>query len=325
MLHSSKRILLAVAAVLAFWHTAGAQEPAGPRAVPAARVEHAASAGVLGSALAGQRVVAVGDHGVVLLSDDGGKQWRQARAVPVDSTLTAVSFAGAERGWAVGHAGVILATQDGGETWQVQRRAAGEDRPLFAVHMFDAQHGVAVGLWSLVLVTRDGGAHWDSVTLPPPEGAKRADLNLFSLFTSPAGELFATAERGMLLRSVDRGQHWSYLASGYKGSFWAGAALGDGVLIAAGLRGSIYRSADDGKTWSRVDNPGKASITAVLAQGTRVLALGLDGGVLRSQDGGASFTTEQRDDRAALTSALHRADGRELLFSRQGPLPPGRP
>lgn len=318
-------IALVAAALLATAGAVRAQETSGPRAVPAARMAHAASAAMLGSAWAGRRAVAVGDHGAVLLSDDGGKRWRQARAVPVDSTLNAVSFADAERGWAVGHAGVILATQDGGETWRVQRRAAGEDRPLFAVHMFDAQHGVAVGLWSLVLVTRDGGAQWDSVTLPPPEGARRADLNLFSLFTSPTGELFATAERGMLLRSADRGQHWSYLASGYKGSFWAGAAPGDGVLLAAGLRGSIYRSADDGKTWSRVENPGKASITAVLAQGPRVLALGLDGGVLRSQDGGASFTTEQRDDRAALTSALRLADGRELLFSRQGPLPTRRP
>ncbi|HJV68858.1 WD40/YVTN/BNR-like repeat-containing protein [Ideonella sp.] len=324
MLQTIRRIILAGAAVLGPWHAVAAQEAAGPRAVPAARVAHAATAGMLGTALAGQRAVAVGDHGVVLLSDDGGQRWRQARAVPVDSTLTAVSFADAEHGWAVGHAGVILATQDGGETWRLQRRAAQEDRPLFAVHMFDAQHGVAVGLWSLVLVTGDAGKTWDSVALSPPEGAKRADLNLFSLFTTPTGELLATAERGMLLRSTDRGQHWAYLASGYKGSFWAGAAASDGVLLAAGLRGSIFRSADDGKTWARVDNPGKASITALLATGQNVLALGLDGSVLRSQDGGASFNTEQRDDRAALTSALRLADGRELLFSRQGPLPDRR-
>jgi photosystem II stability/assembly factor-like uncharacterized protein len=318
-----KDILLATASALALCAAVRAED-AGPRAVPAARVAHAATAAVLGVALAGQRVVAVGDHGVVLLSDDGGKAWRQARAVPVDSALTAVSFADAEHGWAVGHAGVILATEDGGETWRLQRRAAQEDRPLFAVHMFDAREGVAVGLWSLVLVTRDGGSTWDGVSPPAPEGAKRADLNLFGLFTGPTGELFATAERGMLLHSADRGRSWAYLASGYKGSFWAGAAAGEGVLLAAGLRGSIYRSADDGKSWARVPNPSQASVTALLARGSQVLAVALDGSVLRSQDGGASFSLQQREDRAALTAAFLLPGGRELLFSRQGPLPAGR-
>ena len=37
---------------------------------------------------AGQRLVAVGERGLVLLSDDAGKHWRQAQ-VPVSVTLTA--------------------------------------------------------------------------------------------------------------------------------------------------------------------------------------------------------------------------------------------
>jgi photosystem II stability/assembly factor-like uncharacterized protein len=307
---------LMVAAPLA----ARADGAAGPRAVPAARVAHASSAGLLGSALAGPRVVAVGEHGVVLFSDDAGKTWRQAGSVPVDSTLTAISFVDDKRGWAVGHAGIVLATTDGGETWTLQRRAAGEDRPLFAVHMFDAEHGVAVGLWSLVLVTADGGKTWDSVTLPKPEGAKKADLNLLSLFVDAKGGLFAAAERGTLLRSADRGRSWTYLATGYKGSFWTGAALGDGVLLAAGLRGSVYRSADDGKTWTRIETGTKSSVTALLARGPQVLALGLDGLVLRSSDGGASFKASVRDDHAALTAGVLLPDGTELLLSRQGVL-----
>jgi photosystem II stability/assembly factor-like uncharacterized protein len=312
--------LVMAALMVAAPFAARADGPAGPRAVPAARVAHASSAGLLGSALAGLRVVAVGEHGVVLLSDDAGKRWRQAGSVPVDSTLTAVSFIDAKRGWAVGHAGVVLATTDGGETWTLQRRAAGEDRPLFAVHMFDAEHGVAVGLWSLVLVTADGGKTWDSVTLPKPEGAKKADLNLLGLFVDAKGGLFAAAERGMLLRSADRGRSWTYLATGYKGSFWTGAALADGLLLAAGLRGSVYRSADDGKTWARVETGTKSSVTALLARGPQVLALGLDGLVLRSIDGGASFKASVRDDHAALTTGVLLPDGTEVLLARQGVL-----
>lgn len=298
---------------------ASAQAPSQLAIKPALKVGYAASAAILGSAQAGSRLVAVGDHGVVLLSDDQGAHWRQAQTVPVRSMLTAVSFADAKRGWAVGHWGVVLATSDGGETWALQRSDLETDRPLFSVQALDAEHVVAVGLWSLVLTSSDAGKNWQEQALDVPAGAKRADLNLFSLFTDAQGRLFAAAERGMLLRSDDRGQHWTYLASGYKGSFWTGASPAPGVLIAAGLRGSIYRSADDGKTWHRIESGSTASITAaLLLKGEGVELLGLDGLRLQSHDRGETFTAASRKDRAELTTGLALADGRELLFSRSG-------
>jgi photosystem II stability/assembly factor-like uncharacterized protein len=291
-----------------------------PLAAPAMRVTHAASAAVLAGARAGARVVAVGERGVVMLSDDMGKSFRQARQVPIDATLTSVSFVDDRHGWAVGHWGVVLVTQDGGETWALQRKDAKTDRPLFAVHFFDARQGVAAGLWSLVLTTNDGGATWRQVELKPPEGAKKADLNLLGLFADGQGRVFAAAERGMVLRSDDRGASWTYTATGYKGSFWSGLALPGGVLLAGGLRGALYRSGDDGRSWTRLDTGSKSSITALAGHEREVLAVGLDGLVLRSTDSGASFTSEPRADRAALTSVITVGPGRAIYFSRQGAL-----
>jgi len=299
---------------------AGAAVPAEPVVRPAARVPQAARAALLASAQAGTRLVAVGERGVIMLSDDDGRTFRMARDVPVDVTLTSVSFVDAQRGWAVGHWGVVLATLDGGDTWVVQRQDAQVDRPLFAVHFFDARHGVAAGLWSLVLTTRDGGASWQSVTLAPPDGSKKADLNLLGLFADERGRVFAAAERGMVLRSDDRGATWRYAATGYKGSFWTGLALPGGVLLAGGLRGSLYRSADDGRTWARVDTASKSSITAMAARADVVRAVGLDGLVLRSTDAGATFSAEVRADRAALTAVTITPAGRAVYFSRQGAL-----
>lgn len=321
------RFLACAALTLAAW--CGLPAAAAPdttatlQARPAARVAHAATAALLAAARAGARLVAVGDHGVVLLSDDGGARWRQARSVPVRSALTAVSFADERRGWAVGHWGAVLATQDGGETWTLLRSDTAEDRPLFAVHAFDAQRLVAVGLWSLVLTSADGGKSWAPVALPLPpaaDGAKatKADLNLFGLFTDARGHLYAAAERGMVLRSEDRGASWTYLPTGYKGSFWTGASPAPGVLVAAGLRGAIYRSADDGQSWTRVDSGSKASITSLVVQGQELVALGLDGLLLRSADQGQRFTGTPRGDRAALTAAVPRPDGALVLFSRRG-------
>ena len=314
--------LLLAAALCAAPPPAWCAQPApAPARVPpraAAIGPEAKTAMILGLARAGQRVVAVGEHGVVLLRDAPDAPLRQAQAVPVDATLTAVSFVDAQRGWAVGHWGVILATTDGGEHWRQQRLDLANDRPLFALHFFDAEHGVAVGLWSLVLTTGDGGKTWTERKLSPPEGVRKADLNLLGLFADARGTLFATAERGMVLESTDRGASWRYLPTGYKGSFWSGIALDDGSLLVGGQRGSLYRSADGGERWAAVDSGAKQSITAFAKQGSDVVAVGLEGFVAISRDGGRSFTAQTRADRVALTSALGDGAGRWLFGSRAG-------
>lgn len=68
------------------------------QAVPAVQAGNATQATMLAAGWAGERVVAVGDHGVVLLSDDQGRQWRQARSVPLSTPLTGVSFVDARHG-----------------------------------------------------------------------------------------------------------------------------------------------------------------------------------------------------------------------------------
>ncbi|HNF78138.1 MAG TPA: YCF48-related protein [Thauera aminoaromatica] len=284
---------------------------------PAVRSAFAERSMILDATRAGPRLVAVGERGVVLLSDDDGAHWRQAGKVPVDATLTAVSFADAREGWAVGHLGVILHSADGGETWSVQRIDPVEDRPLFAVAFTDARNGVAVGLWSLMLRTRDGGRTWEAAELPPPPGDTRADANLMSVFGDGEGRLFIAGERGLVLRSLDGGATWSYHPTGYRGTFWSGTALADGTLIVGGLRGSVYRSTDNGEHWQRVETGSQSSVTDLVAFDGRVHAVGLDGVSLDSRDGGASFAVERRADRLSLTAAVATAGG-VLHFSRAG-------
>lgn len=290
---------------------------------PAVTVAHAHQAGMLAVAQAGRRLVAVGAHGIVLLSDDQGKRWRQASAVPLDVTLTAVSFTNEMQGWAVGHAGVVLYTQNGGENWEVQRSTPEQDRPLFAVHFFDATHGVAVGLWSLVLTTSDGGRQWNVEQLSAPPGSRRADLNLFGLFAGPGNAVYAAAEKGYVLQSLDQGKTWNYLATGYRGSFWSGTVLADGALLVGGLRGALYRSSDAGQHWTRILSGSSASITALVRSGKQhgVLAVGQDGLMLRSEDDGLNFRASYRPDRLPLYAALPLVGLTPALMSASGPVP----
>lgn len=112
---------------------------------PAMRLDRPQEAPLVAVVAAGNRLVALGDHGVVALSDDG-LNWTQSDKVPVDTLLTALSFADAQNGWAVGHGGVLLRTTNGGQTWTLQQRL--EDAPvLLSVWFENAQHGIVVGAY----------------------------------------------------------------------------------------------------------------------------------------------------------------------------------
>lgn len=293
---------------------------------PAEITTAATKAMILSSARAGKRIVAVGNHGIVLLSDTDGADFRQAKSVPVRSTLSAVFFVDDKTGWAVGQWGVVLRTDDAGESWTLQRHDTSVDQPLFSVWFRDKERGYAVGLWSLLITTVDGGKTWTQVKLPAPPGAKKADRNLLKIFANRMGTLFIAAEQGMILKSYD-GENWAYLDTGYKGSFWTGIVLNNGTVLVGGLRGTIYRSADDGRSWRESKSDFKSSITDFAEAGGKVYAAGLDGVFLESDNGGATFKGSQREDRVPFTAISVNSTGKLVKFSKQGVVkdPPNEP
>ncbi|WP_322089513.1 WD40/YVTN/BNR-like repeat-containing protein [Burkholderia sp. BCC1999] len=304
--------------------TAFAQEGSGTVAAWASRPAHAWAAPthmmLMDATRAGARIVAVGEHGIVLLSDDDGKHWRQARRVPVSATLSAVTFADAKHGWAVGQWGTILATDDGGDTWVTQRLDTSIDQPLFSVLFTNTQDGIAVGLWSLMLQTHDGGKTWARTTLPKPPGGGKADRNLYHVFADPAHALYIVSEQGMVLKSIDGGTNWTYLPTGGKGTLWSGVAMPDGRIVVGGLLGSLYESSDGGTTWAAQHTGTRSSITGLVATGGGLTGVGLDGLVLTQRVAGGPVSVSQREDRATMTAALVDARGKPVLFSQAGVL-----
>src|SRR5690606_11985141 len=86
---------------------------------PSMATQKAAQTLLLDVVRAGNRLVAVGQRGHIVYSDDEGQTWHQG-SVPVSTTLTAVQFPTPTKGWAVGHGGVILHSADAGQTWEKQ-------------------------------------------------------------------------------------------------------------------------------------------------------------------------------------------------------------
>lgn len=288
------------------------------RTEPATPSRLASKSLLLDAVRAGERIVAVGAWGHVLLSDDEGTSWRQAARVPTQATLTAVGFADPREGWAVGHDGVILHTGDGGERWELQRTSTEDEAPLLSVCFLDRRHGFAVGAFGLLLETRDGGQSWRRRALggSPDDGE---DPHLNHVFRGPQGTLFIAAEFGSVYRSADRGASWTRLQLPYEGSFWGGLALDDGALLVVGMRGHAFRSEDRGESWLRVATGTDQSLqsAALLADG-RIVAVGLGGTLLVSADGGRHFTARTEPDRLGIAAALGATERRLLLFGEAG-------
>jgi len=304
------RVAIAMLACLAF-STGAAQRTA---AEPAVASEQAARSLLLDVDRAGQRLVAVGHWGHVVLSDDGGERWRQATSVPTRVTLTAVHFANEREGWLVGHDAVILHTTDGGDTWALQHRATELESPLFSLWFENSHNGLAVGAYGLALRTRNGGASWERLQID-----KEEDLHLNQIFAAADGTLLIAAERGTVYRSRDRGTSWEARSTTSAGSFWGGLALRTGPLLVFGNRGHLYRSADGGDNWIAVESGTSQSLTAAVElEDGRIIITGLGGTVLESRDDGKSFRVDTLPELRGYTAVTGDAKGGLLLFGDAG-------
>lgn len=281
-------------------------------------VTGAIHAPIMAATHAGSRIVAAGEHGVILLSDDDGKSFHQARTVPTQALLTSLSFINDKQGWAVGHDGVVLHTEDGGNTWTLQREDLQADNPLLSVRFKDAQHGLAVGLFGTAVQTSDGGKTWTPLSV---ESGEESDHHLNFIFGDGTPMLYLAGEAGLIYRSADGGASWTTVKTSNIGSFWTGIQLNSGRLLAAGQRGHLFSSDDQGLTWAEIPSGTDQSLTDIVqsTDGT-ILITGLAGVTLSSTDNGKTFTLHERADRTPLTAACIADGNTVLLFGTSGPV-----
>lgn len=258
-------------------------------------------------ATAGTRLVAVGDRGHIVFSDDQGKSWTQAK-VPVSVMLTAVSFPNAKEGWAVGHNGVILYSSDAGANWQLQRADKGGSSqkagaPLLGVWFADNRNGYAVGAYGYFLATQDGGTTWknNAAALNNVDGWH---LNAIRGMAGTSNA-FIVGERGVLFRSEDKGMTWTSLASPFDGSFFGVAPIAPDMVLVFGLQGKLFSSSDLGGQWRQVQTGVTSGLNAAARlEDGRVMVVGNAGVVLGAKDHTLNFIPETRSDRQSITAIL---------------------
>ncbi len=250
----------------------------------------------------GDNLIAVGERGHILLSEDNGNSWSQAQ-VPTRATLTAVYFIDQQNGWVVGHDQVILRTKDGGKSWELVYENPEVESPLLDILFLDNAHGYAIGAYGQFLESFDGGSHWEGRWI------SEDDFHLNQIITM-GDQLFIAAEAGFAYRSDDGGQNWILLDPDYQGSFFGIFPATENRLLLFGLRGHMFRSENSGESWIQIETGTEASLTSGLRleDGTLVIT-GLAGTLLTSQDNGNGFVLQQDPGRKGFSKLLQAADG----------------
>jgi photosystem II stability/assembly factor-like uncharacterized protein len=293
---------------------------------PAIKSERATTSPLLDVANTGTRLVAVGDRGHIVYSEDHGRSWIQAD-VPVSVTLTGVYFQSPQKGWAVGHEGIVLHTLDGGKTWvkQLDGFQANElDVVLYKdlVKKKEAELEKAPEELKEAIgqELEDLRYQLEDLQLEVEQGAWKPFLDLYfmdenqGLVVGSFGYVFYTADGGKTWQSIRNRIHnpdYYHLK--------CIARTGD-ALIVAGEVGILYRSMDNGQSWQSLESPSEASFFGLTASDGMIVATSFKGCAYLSRDLGESWTRLKTGIKSTLADGTMYSDGVIIIVSYGGDL-----
>ena len=190
------------------------------------------------TALLGERIIAAGENGTILWSDDS-VEFEQATLSPVlvyDDWFEGVTVSG-QRAVAVGDRGMIYSSTNGSNWTSAD---SGTEEWLRGVS-FGGGKFIAVGEIGTILSSTDGTA-WSPVASGTSEHLNRVRY----LGTGGSGHFYAVGNNGTLLNSAN-GTSWSSMASGSTNHLFDVAVNNAGILLVGDQE--LRTSIDGGATW----------------------------------------------------------------------------
>lgn len=276
---------------------------------------------------AGDRLVATGERGHIIYSDDEGQTWVQGQ-VPVSVTMTGIDFGTEEHGWAVGHSGVVVHTADAGKTWELQ--LTGIEAARLAIESKQEQIAEMEQRIEEAPEEEKGDLEWALDDLSFAIENMEADLDVgpvnpfLDVWFENENHGFVIGAYGMILRTTDGGESWKDMTGEIDNAqnFHLNGItqITGGALVIVGEAGQIHVSTDGGDTWERRESPYPGSLFGVTGTGqvNEILAFGLRGNLMRSTDLGRSWNMNTNEAGTTLMSGSVAEDGRVTLVGNSG-------
>ncbi|MBL4761229.1 MAG: hypothetical protein JKY93_00850 [Gammaproteobacteria bacterium] len=308
----SSRLLGAIVGCLAMTFSFSAQsatEFVDVLDAPSVKMPKASKSLLLDIARAGDRLIAVGQYGHIVYSDDDGKSWTQAD-VPVQTQLNAVYFVNTTHGWVVGQDAIVLGTTDSGETWTKLHDGYMSNSPIHAV-IKDAEEKRVAAEYTIDNPNTD-----DPDELADIEDAfyeaddlaavvkKHQTSPLLDVWFKNEKEGFTVGAYAQFYYTKNGGKTWTSWRDrldNFEDHNNAILGLKDGSLFVAseksnydGAKVKVYRSTDFGETWENVATDFDRSLYGLFhnPKSDHVYAMGMSGLVVRSADRGVSWTRQ---------------------------------
>jgi photosystem II stability/assembly factor-like uncharacterized protein len=301
------------AAVLAWAGTALAAPPPPDTDTAIWRAQHGL---LLGLSHAGTgTIVAVGNAGHILLSDDQGKTWQLAKS-PTDELLTAVIFPTPQEGWAVGQDEVVLHSIDAGRTWTQQHIKPAADQVLFTIISLASGtappgHLFASGSYNLILETQDG-KKWVESKIPNLDD----DYHL-NCAVNRGDDIMITGEAGHAF--IRYAGAWTAMKLPYDGSQFACLVGPDGSFYSFGLRGTAFRALPGARAWTKLDSATQKSFFGATTLSDGRMALVGGNGLLDLLDPKTGkMTVLPPPTGSTISAVLQNADGKLVLAGEDG-------
>lgn len=308
------------------WGFAQAQEAVDFSMLPAVEMRNPTGETLLDITRAGDRLVAVGESGLIVLSDDDGASWTQAE-VPVSVTLTSIYFRTPKIGWAGGHQGVILQTINGGDSWSMQIHGSEIQQQVLSGAQKTIDE-INASLDSItdeyekddaIYMAEELGFLIEDTTEALPQGPSEPVLDLW---VDSNGKGFAVGAYGMLLQTSNDGKDWTLHPSYFRDldrlHYYSILSIDNETLMLSGEQGMLRHSFDGGKTWERSDSPYDGSLFGSLNVNGKVMVYGLQGRIFISEDKGLNWTPFSNPSSAAILGGYVGKDGKVNLFCNNG-------
>jgi len=292
--------------------------------IPSEKSGRSSASQLLDIVLAGKRIVAVGERGHIIFSDDNGMNWKQAD-VPCSVLLTAVYFPDEQHGWAVGHDGVVMRSDDNGTTWKKQLDGNIINKLILEelkkkLEIIERNYNINTD--STVL--EDARYQYESMASMAEFGAW---LPLLDVFFFNEHEGIIVGAYGQILHTTNGGESWEPWLDRIENPEMLhlnGIDLVGDVLYLVGEAGMVHRSFDRGVHWEQLDVPYDGSFFGVVGSAgpkPRVIVFGLRGRAYITENNGSDWELIPEivaTDQTTIGGGTVTQDGTILLLTSAG-------